>query len=151
MDQEAVIAAKWWADQLRGVPRHDAGDARLNFALAGMALLNRNQPTDGQILKFEAFLGSAIQQELIQSDSWRRAIEKDDSGWGSAFRTVATDYGPEPILRDALHEAGIKVNSGLLPVKTVMWVSPGSVRVSAGYRAEIVELMDSPNSKKVVS
>jgi len=51
------------------------------------------------------------------------------------------DYGPDLILKGALEAAGLPVGAaGPLPLKTCMWIDPGSVKVGLGYNAEPVEL-----------
>ena len=51
---------------------------------------------------------------------------------------VSTDYGPMGILADVAHECN--VSEKVFPWKTVMWIEEGSVKVRAGYSAQIETL-----------
>jgi hypothetical protein len=135
---EARAAARWWADQLTADEPHRTGDA-MSEAFATFARSKTAAPTADQVETFRASLEAAILRMLRGPDSsWEAAVAAREPRWGAAFRTVATDYGPEGILKEAAEAAGI--NTLLLPVKTCMWVNPGSVRVSHGYNSAEVEV-----------
>ena len=51
---------------------------------------------------------------------------------------LKTDYSAEGILADAMIKA--KISGAKCPMKTQMYVGVNSVRVSAGYQAEIQEI-----------
>ena len=132
---EVTIAAKWWADQLRkNVVHNDAGDGDLNMALAwGYARL-RKPFTSEQIDAFEQALVLGI-QENCDKEGW----DESNPIWGGYMRAIGVDYHPDMILDAAGQSAGIDVD-WQLPVKTVMWINPGSVTVRNGYGAEVKAL-----------
>jgi hypothetical protein len=136
---EARTAARWWADQLSPQSEARNGDATSEmFALAAKAA--QAQPTLEQVEIFRAHLEAAI-VPYLHSHAWAEAVA-DNPQRGSALRTIGVDYGPDAILGDALEAAGIPARKGtlLLPIKTVMWVNPGQVKVGLGYNAPPVEL-----------
>lgn len=118
MEKEIEVAAKWWADQLRTKPKHDNGDATQTAMLA-LATEYQTPVTDIQIDNFQRSL------EL-------RLIER----CGDSGSHLGVDYGPDTILANASMDAGIET-AYRFPVKTNMWVQPGCVKVSCGYRAPI--------------
>jgi hypothetical protein len=133
--EEVKVAAKWWADQLCQSPNHDAGDLGINTV--SLFAASKLPPLDPiQIAQFEEFLQQEIEQYLLASCSWN----PDRPLFGSYHRVVATDYGPDPILGEALKAANIQAPSLRLPIKTVMWIDPGKVSVASGYRAKEVIL-----------
>jgi len=134
MEREVAVAAQWWADQLlkaQASPADRMGaedDSPMRSAVA-LAMLGHMQAIDraddpSAIDRFRENLSAA----LLASRS-----HLSGTGFGVA-------YGPDDILADAAVSAGIKVGMTTFPWKTVMWISPGSVRVSAGYAAAAVEL-----------
>ena len=46
MEKEIDVAAKWWADQLRQVPKHDNGDAMCNMMASWAADSTRRVITE---------------------------------------------------------------------------------------------------------
>lgn len=137
--REATVVARWWADFMRNDFSQNAGSedesARAVTQSANqMAGLLPPLPAE-KIIAFEKALEAGV-NKLIQKSVDKGTWKEENPRWGSAFRTIATDYGPEPILREALDAAGIR--SGMyLPIKTVSWVDPGLVTASAGYGAGI--------------
>jgi len=129
---EVACAAKWWADQLRGDPMHDAGDAMMN-AMAAWASGRISRLSEADILRFEQELETVLQAYVI-----KKGWHPDRPGWGN--RDVGTDYHPDGTLDQAAQAAGLGDLSLQLPYKTMMWVNPGSVTVSRGYRAPVVEI-----------
>jgi hypothetical protein len=89
--------------------------------------------TAEEIEAFRAALERRI-EEFLASNPWYPG----DPGRGSYFRVVECGYGPDQVLTQAAEDAGITVSILELPMKTVMWVNPGEVTVSAGYQAPIV-------------
>lgn len=127
------VAARWWADRLRDCrhsglsPEERRDPANKNYQFAELLMtMNRPVVSDEQIEAFRLAL--------------RRGLESD-----AAASCVAVDYGPDPILGNALEAAQIPDRS-TLPIKTVMWIhDDGSVRVKYGYGAEIQEIRPADN------
>jgi hypothetical protein len=144
---EATTAARWWADKLRFGCNHQVTspsgrtkDTDIIEALTTLAGNRNKHLTPEQIDQFEAALAAIVTKVFIETDSWQRA--KRDPHWGSATRTLSVDYGPCDELRAAYQFAGGPLRSvGVFPLKTVMWINPGSVKVRYGYHAAEVELI----------
>ena len=130
---EVECAAKWWADQLRQSPTHDNGDG---FQSALLALVSNREPllSEAQIALFEQILANKLQVQVDRSD-WNP--EKPELG--GAWRMVSVDYDPCPVLYDAAERVGIDVGYRF-PIKTHMWIDPGSVKVAVGYGAREREI-----------
>lgn len=135
--REAQAAAKWWAERIAGDDDIRTGDA-MNDSFATAARDMVKTPDAEQVETFRIHLERGILAEVVTSGSWQNAVEKGDPQWGSVMRTIAVDYGPDPILAEAIEAAGI--SRLRLPMKTVMWVNPGSVAVSHGHGVAEVEL-----------
>ena len=132
---EICVAVDWWTEQLFKVARHDAGDPSGRVEMFAMLAQSRlDRPTERQIARFR-FVLTALTTCLC-ADSWN----EDEPKWGSANRTLATDYGPDSTLRCALEYAGISGGNLLLPIKTTLWISPSSVKVRPGYSGKEVVL-----------
>lgn len=133
---EIHVAVDWWATQLLGPCHTDAGDPTGNIeAMTMWAQSKRDQPGEHQIDRFRVAL-HALTASMCADTSWR----EDDPMRGSANRTLAVDYGPDFTIRCALDFAGIQGGSLLLPIKTVMWIDPSSVKVRCGYHGGEVVL-----------
>lgn len=130
---EARTAARWWADQLTADGDVRTGDA-MNEAFAMYARSKQTPPTPEQVEAFRGHLELNVIAMLREPfRAWDKAVAEGPQ-WGSALRTIAVDYGPDPVLADALAAAGLPRRAGLLlPMKTVMWVNPGQVKVAAGH------------------
>lgn len=130
---EAVAAAAWWAARLAiGASAHDVGSAESNLFANTVSALVARQRDQAQTERFRDALAELIEQD-VDGDGWR----PDDPLWGSAMRTVEVGYGPDEILSDAAEQAGFELKLSDLPMKTVMWVNPGEVKVAEGYNAPI--------------
>jgi hypothetical protein len=77
---------------------------------------------------------------------WDDAWHPDNPLRGSALRDVSNDYGAHPVLAEAAESVGIKLRTLDLPIKTVMWINPGEVKVAEGYSAEPVVIWEAPDS-----
>jgi hypothetical protein len=140
--KEAQVGAKWWADQLRSgfTPNNGSVEEEGTIAnlsqtdpavreLFAMARVNDEAAlTPEKVDAFEAALVANIEALLIEDE-------------GPYHSTFGVDYHPDKILSDALATAEIEESMTTLPWKTDMWVLRGSVKVSAGYGAEYVELL----------
>ncbi|MGW3152749.1 hypothetical protein [Streptomyces sp. NPDC001089] len=131
---EAVAAAAWWAERLAaGAGVHDVGSTDSNLFVNTVSALVARQRDQAQIEQFRDALAELIEQD-VDGDGWR----PDDPLWGSAMRTVEVGYGPDEILSTAADRAGFELKLSDLPMKTVMWINPGEVKVAEGYNAAIV-------------
>lgn len=128
---EAVAAADWWADRLARHARHETGDAGSTaFATAGTAMVERHW-TPEQIEAFRFALAEQIEQHVSKYD-WR----PDEPDFGSYMRAIRVYYGPDPVLGDAAEQAGFPLRILDLPMKTVMWINPGIVKVAEGHSVQ---------------
>jgi hypothetical protein len=133
---EIKCAAAWWANKLREDPRHDNGDPFQSafFTAAGRA---RPRPSEEQIRQFEEKLAELIAlQPGFAPDMW----DPKDPIRAGAYRGLHVDYHPTKEMEEAAEAAGIKGIGLLLPIKTNMFINPGSVRVGCGYKAPLVEI-----------
>lgn len=150
---EAQVAAKWWADRLReGAKQQSTSQLQRQLApwsteKSDMAdvwkaiTASHYRLSDEQLDDFEQYLATIITMRYMRDDHWNRA--KSDPNWGSATRVLAVDYGPCDELRAAHQLAGgSKKGDCVFPIKTIMWISPGSVTVQYGYGASVVQLME---------
>ena len=125
LKDEAIVAAKWWADRFREGPKFDNGDqSETGFMTMILANMVYQAPTRESIEHFEAVLQRKIHDSLVE--------------FGGLCLNV--DYGPDLLLRAAANEAGFSSNAEF-PWKTYMHIELGSVRVSYGYGAPYKELM----------
>jgi hypothetical protein len=133
---EIKCAAAWWANKLREEPRQDNGDP-LQSAFATAAALTRRRPNEEQIQRFEAKLAELIAlQPGFQPDMW----DTNNPTRASAYRGLHMDYHPTEEMVEAAEAASIRDINLLLPIKTNMFIDPGSVRVGCGYKAPLVEI-----------
>ena len=138
MKKEIEAAVNWWAEQLNGT-KQDNGDFIHN---AFMSMIKYEPAMPHQIAQFKANLSKAIEHRI--KDQYKDIFQgltnwyPSDPIRGSAFRNICVDYGADQILMDAAEKAGI--HGERFPVKTSMWIDPGSVRVGHGYRAPVVEI-----------
>lgn len=141
---EVLAAARWWADVM-STPGlfQDNGDA----LTGGMATLFRDRIpalSADERLVFERELCDRLQEYVSQGDNWERATR--EPGWGSAFRCVGVDYGPDSVLQAAADRiAGNDPKQAarlslLWPIKTHMWINPGNVTVQHGYGAKRTQI-----------
>lgn len=138
---EVNIAAQWWADILRAGARHaPGGESPDEHLWAAMARRDIPPLTDDQIDRFQLQL--ALNMVSIWQSTWSQERPTDEKN--RPLRLLSVDYEPNDILSRSAFFAGFaKEQLDLFPEKTIMWVNPGSVRVSYGYGAPIEELMKS--------
>lgn len=128
-------AVTWWAARLvsckqSGLSAEERADPANRAYEFGEMLMTLNRPkiTPTQIDTF----AESLRTRLAVADPW-------------TARTLGVDYGPDPILADALTDAGIPDHTGMLPIKTVMWLrDDGSVAVRYGYAAPIETIYADP-------
>jgi len=133
---EVDCAARWWADHV-GSKKQNNGDGMQSimvFMLGEVKPLNDEEKIDF-VKEFKAGLQD---KWTISNVSWN--IE--DPIRGSYFRTIGVDYQPDHILTRALNSIGHQVQIRSFPMKTVMWINPGSVEVALGYKAKPVEIFN---------
>ncbi|MFF2094833.1 hypothetical protein [Streptomyces sp. NPDC058202] len=130
---EAVAAAAWWAQRLAsGAAAHDVGAAQSNLFANAVSALVARQRDQAQIERFRDALAELI-EDHVGGDAWR----PDNRLWGSAMRIVEVGYAPDEILSGAADQAGFELKLSDLPLKTVMWINPGEVKVAEGYSAPV--------------
>jgi hypothetical protein len=134
---EVKIAAKWWADQLRQQPKHDAGDATINAMHVWAMSVHKVSFSEEQITAFENALADAIQTHISNTN------KQSTTTWYGLF--VDVDYHPDALLDFAARKAGIDIYMRL-PIKTTMSIDPGCVKVAAGYRAQFQVIYPVQNS-----
>ena len=120
METNVVVAAKWWADQLRTRTKQDNGEVMASM-LATLASQRREDP-----LRVDVF-----ERELLMR------LDRDTNEHLDGCVTLSCDYGAEGLLRDAAKAAGIVPMCPPFPMKTTMWVRSDSVTVRHGYGAEV--------------
>ncbi|MFJ6730020.1 hypothetical protein ACIQPQ_34485 [Streptomyces sp. NPDC091281] len=130
---ESRAAADWWAAKLSVPARHDTGAAGSDALADTVSALVRRQRTQAQIAAFRDALVDEIEKHVAKYD-WR----PDDPDFGSYMRSILVDYGPDAVLADAATRAGFELRMLDLPMKTVMWINPGIVKVAEGYRSKPV-------------
>jgi hypothetical protein len=137
---EVQAAADWWGDRLAHPGQQDCGDAFQNgFATALMlTVVMRTPMTADERALFVERLATRIEAHFVATPDWERA--KGEPNWGSACRVLGVDYGPNLMLASALVAAVGNTRADTLsllwPIKTMMWINPGEVKVSHGYRAD---------------
>lgn len=146
MEQAAKIGAKWWTDQLRAKSKQNSGDP-LTSMMASWAeneIRKINPLTTEKLDVFQSCLESSL-LAFIQDTEWL----EENPQWGSALRTVGTDYNPDSILGSAAARADISKLH--FPVKTLMWLDPDSVKVLLGCDGKIeeIKLENTENRKNI--
>ncbi|MFF9310116.1 hypothetical protein ACF1BS_04310 [Streptomyces sp. NPDC014748] len=129
---EARAAADWWAARLARPARHDVGDVQANAVTNAVSALVQRQRTQAQIQAFREALADEIERHI--EHGW----QPENPDFGSYMRTIGVDYGPDPVLADAAEKAGFELKTLDLPMKTVMWIDPGVVKVAEGHSAQPV-------------
>lgn len=116
----AETAANWWAHKVSSptLDNYDMGEpgqvGGMTMILATMNAMNRKaEPAD--VETFRTKLVSFIEEEIAKNNELR----------------LSTDYGPDYQLAKLADECHIPTE--LFPWKTMMWISPDSVKVSCGY------------------
>jgi len=126
--EQITAAAEWWAARLQ------------NCRNSGLSAEERADPSNRQYQFAEVLMQAgrpivADAQVSAFRDALARRLEQASPG---EQRTIGVDYGCDPVLGDALTEAGIPNRTGTLPIKTMMWLrDDGTVAVRYGYGAEV--------------
>jgi len=130
--EEIRCAARWWKDAMR-MPKHDNNDDSFAGYFAN-TLLGRLQAdiSEEQLDRFEEILIGKL------SDPDYDGVFR--GRWGMLH--IGTDYHPEKVLRESAEEVGIKVNTATFPIKTMMWLQPGYVKVGRGHGVRMVEIFN---------
>jgi hypothetical protein len=123
---EIEAAADWWDSRL-GRGRRASGAADVDLLMA--AARSRVGRSAEEVSAFRAALLDTLEKRI--APHW-------DTPKGASRRTVRVDYDPDPALADAAETAGLALENGELPIKTVMWIDPGVVTVKEGYGAQRV-------------
>jgi hypothetical protein len=130
---ELQAAVEWWAAQLLVRPTQRT----VQWVLDQVAIA-----TPGQVERFKEVLRNEVLADQSWQRTWDEAVNKGEPIWASVYRVLATDYGPVLHLRTAMKAA--MVSPIWLPMKCVMWVNPGIVRVASGHAAEPVTIYERP-------
>jgi hypothetical protein len=137
---EVWAAANWWGDRLSRREAQDNGD-KVQSAFATWAASTAMPLSTEEREKFVEALSYKLQDRcLTPKDYDPRPWRPEQPNWGSALRCVGVDYHPAAVLEEAA-EAALGADrtrelSPLWPIKTLMWIDPGVVRVQHGYGAE---------------
>lgn len=140
-NEEANVAARWWADLLRNPEdvRHDVGDLEAN-AMTNWARENdsRNDEFDAALVDaFEDDLARRIQDEIEERRTWDYMQPYVNN------TVVKCDYHADPLLQAAAEEVGLEISSmTTFPAKTTMWIDPGHVSVRSGYMGDVETLWE---------
>jgi hypothetical protein len=129
---EVIAAARWWRNAIGRLGTSGAGeiDAHAIIVREELPVLPKEK-----LDKFEAILRERI-VAFLGNAIWN----SEQPLFGGVNRIVATDYGPDGTLLAAAEEAGIEKIGSIFPMKTVMWINPGSVSVAYGYGAQEAEV-----------
>lgn len=154
---EVVAAAAWWASRL-GCPEppdngiRDEQERESTFFAGMMAVVGGRDWTDEQRDAFRRELETGIETHLVRwtTGIWEGGWDLANPQFGSANRAILNDYGPDPVLSEAGERAGLPKLRGTfdLPIKTVMWINPGIVKVREGFGGESVVIWEAPEEKK---
>lgn len=148
---EARVAAKWWADRLRG-------DCKMESGSPMVRLLSPKHAESTDMIDVLSMLARVKELSPEQIDVFENTLAEIVAGtycktwdvnrpkFGSACRTLSVDYGACNQLRAAYQFAGGGIDVTVFPIKTVMWINPGSVKVRYGYGGDEVELMTNSES-----
>ncbi|WP_280335638.1 hypothetical protein [Nocardia wallacei] len=110
---EADTAARWWAQQFA-----DGTDP--------MRSADIPPPTSQQVATFLDTLRDGLLAAMTGPPT---------------THTLGVDYDPDPLLADALRAAGATPPFTIqLPIKTLMWIEPGHIRVRRGETGPIHEI-----------
>jgi len=126
-EKELIIAAKWWGEAIRS-PRFEND---INPTIASVfATLHAEEShfsfTPEQIKIFQEKIIENLKSRIKTSP--RRIC-------------IGIDYGPGKMFSEAFEAMNTRQNSSFcFPWKTNMWIKPGYVSVSCGYRAEIQDI-----------
>lgn len=118
-----AAAGIWWATVLKD-PKHDNGaDDEANVLSRMMAdtLTARNPTEAGALELFAGYLKEEVDKMIEEGRDWI---------------SFGVDYHPDHILAECADRANLTVPMMGWPWKTNMWVTPQTVKVSYGYRAE---------------
>lgn len=127
---EVEIAAAWWADLLKAKPHNTYGKPTTDLLYSFVG-----EPEPMSQPAIDAFNNELV--NAIEADIDPSLFTPETPIRGEVILSV--DYEAGSILEQAAASAGINLNRRL-PIKTIMWIRPGLVKVKRGYGAEIVEI-----------
>ena len=110
---EIAAAATWWADQMR-------------------IRVRSGFPTEHAISRFQEALMSILLRKCRRGQLWQAARYSPLAR--HELRLFHTGEQASPELQAALQAAGIDYAARLFPAGTCMWLCPGEVRITSGYR-----------------
>ena len=141
----ALIAARWWADEMRGgYNRFNLGDESdtggIVVAMATLHYGRADEPKAGSIDAFELYLARALSDELYRLEAIRKKLDpKQRPNWHPVI-FLHVDHGPEGMLLDALRATKTTGLSMSIPTKSSMSITTSEVKVACGYQSDWVEL-----------
>jgi hypothetical protein len=133
LTKESAIAAKWWADRIR----HGAKQQMLSP-------MERAQDTTGAMTELMMVRGNMERKPTPSehADRFEELLAKAIPDIRGGTKILSVDYSPDLTLSKCYKEATNGASDYcVFPVKTVMWVRPGSVQVRYGYGAETTTLL----------
>lgn len=130
MNEQIKIAVEWWAEQLKDPTFKTLSDqerraeplqpAAFSEVMAERSA-KRHPVTAGQLETFKTALAGSIEADDLR-------------GW-----VLSVGYSPGRVLAEAATTAGI--DNSRFPIKTIMWLHNGGVRVSLGYGTSPEQLL----------
>lgn len=155
---QIAAALEWWTKAL-GHPKYDALGARRHDDMREPgyhAERREREPMEMASVMMRVF-GAKLTAEQIDTfashlrdvlsgrceHTWRGYTGKE-YGFSDDLRTLSVDYDPDVVLRHCGEIAGFPV-AFFWPIKTMMWLTNGDVRVRYGYGAEIETVYASPS------
>ena len=128
-DEMAKVAAKWWADRLRGGAKLDNADPSETGAMTFMM---------GKMLQSSMAQKRTLEQIQLFEDILHKKLLDYDYFW------IGVDYHPIEIFIEAAKEAGFQLGMSCLPWKTNMYFGEnGEIKVSYGYGATPKTILES--------
>ena len=121
---EIDTAATWWAENLGSKSKQDNGD--LFMSMFKTMMVSDIEITEEQKQVFFEALRQELKVEMERA--WNNRV------------TLDVDYSPDFKLATAA--AKTDIDEMLFPMKTTMWIEPGKVSVSCGYRAPVEYLLN---------
>lgn len=131
MKKEIEAAVQWWCEILSEEPKQDNGDA-LQSIFITLNSRGAKTPDEEQVKQFGDILFNLLYHDF--NINWDEKCPMR----GSGLRCLSVDYAPEGHLETAARKAGI--DERRFPVKTIMWIDPGSITVAVGYGAKPISI-----------
>lgn len=142
----AGAAADWWVEELRVGGKKDNGDGfQSAFATYTMDSVTA-EPEVVKLEKFREFLKNWIGARATRRHSWtggNSAVKSD-----TVLTDLSCDYHPSVGLFEAAN--WLDIHDMRFPYKTNMWIYPGHVILSHGYRGKDQMIFGTPHQHQFV-